>query len=94
MVLILSPLFIFFEISLSKYNFVRIWKPADSWLPAKHFPKDDGEVDLGRIANSSAKLLGTDDEDEEEPKLPIRLTKKPPSEALFNIKESEETIFS
>lgn len=89
--LIMSPLFIFFEISLSKYNFVRIWSPADSWLPAKQFPVDDGEVDLGKIANSSAKLLGTDDDTEDEDSKPIRLSKKGNSENLGNIKEHEMT---
>lgn len=90
-VIILSPLFIFFEISLSKYNFVRIWSPADSWLPAKQFPIDDGEVDLGKIANSSAKLLGTDDENTDEDSRPIRLSKKGNPENLVYIKEHEMT---
>ena len=67
----------------------KIWSPADSWLPAKQFPADDGEIDLGKIANSSVKLLCTDDDTEDEDSKPIRLSKKP--ENLVYIKENEVT---
>lgn len=92
--LILSPIFIFFEINLSKYNFVRIWQPAESWLPAQKFPQDNGEVDLNKIVNSSVKLLSTDDENleyEDSPKPTLTLSQKGVSENLVYIKENEVT---
>ena len=69
-------------------NFHKIWFPSEEWLPAKQFPKDDGEVDLGKVANSSMKLL--DDSEEEEVK-PIKLSRKGASENLVYIKENEIT---
>ena len=94
--IILSPLIIFFEISLSKYNFTRIWQPADSWLPAIAPPKENNDLEFVKTASSNAKLLGSEynsnEDQDDSPR--SRVLKRPPSEALFNIKESEETAFS
>lgn len=76
---------------------MRIWQPADSWLPAiAPAPSDNNSFEFGRTANSNAKLLGSEEEDFDEIRQPnkLRNAKRPPSESLFNIKESEETAIN